>query len=151
MNPQTGLRVTAACTAPQRETCQVAQWPLELQPWLANTVLEQIRLPVFDASCPSGSEYQGGAQLAMRHLDDSTRLFLPKARAGQPATGVTVDLRAEGGVGQHVWLVNGALAGVDATQHGLRYTFTRAGDYDLTVFDTAGSVDKVVIRVISPP
>lgn len=151
VNPQTGLRVTAACTASVRETHQVAQWPLELQPWLANTVLEKIRVPAFDASCPFGSEYQGGAQLVIRHLDDSTRLFLPKASTGQPVKGVTVDLRAEGGVGQHVWLVNGAPAGVDATQHGLRYTFTRAGDYDLTVFDTAGAVDKVMIRVISPP
>jgi penicillin-binding protein 1C len=84
-------------------------------------------------------------------LDDSTRLFLPKAPAGQAAPGVTVDLLAEGGVGQYVWLVNGSPAGIDATQHGLRYTFTQVGDYDLTVFDTAGAVDKVTIRVISSP
>ncbi len=34
---------------------------------------------------------------------------------------------------------------------GLRYTFVQAGDYELTVFDAAGAVDKVPIRVISQP
>lgn len=150
INPLTGLRVTAACNAPQRVARQVAQWPLELHPWLANTLLEKIRLPDFDASCPPGSQYQGGTQLAIRHLDASSRLYLPKT-VRQQAGGVTLDLLAEGGVGQYFWLVNGESAGVDATQQGLRYTFTKAGDYELTVFDTAGAVDKITIRVISQP
>ena len=151
VNPLTGLRVTAECNAPQRVSRQVAQWPLALRPWLSNTLLEKIRLPGFDASCPPGSQYQDGAQLAIRHLDDSTRLYLPKVAEAQKIKGVTVDLLAEGGVGQYFWLVNGEPAGVGASQQGLRYTFARAGDYDLTVFDTAGAVDKVAIRVISQP
>ncbi|QTR48237.1 penicillin-binding protein 1C [Thiothrix litoralis] len=151
VNPLTGLRVTAECNAPQRVSRQVAQWPLALRPWLSNTLLEKIRLPGFDASCPPGSQYQDGAQLAIRHLDDSTRLYLPKVAEVQKIKGVTVDLLAEGGVGQYFWLVNGEPAGVGASQQGLRYTFARAGDYDLTVFDTAGAVDKVAIRVISQP
>jgi penicillin-binding protein 1C len=129
----------------------VAQWPLELQPWLANTLLEKMRLPAFDSSCPPGSEYQGGRELSVRHLDASTRLYLPKAGAGQQGRGVMLDLLAEGGEGQYFWLVNGEPAGVDATRQGLRYTFTQAGDYALTVFDTAGAVDKVLIQVISQP
>ena len=151
VNPLTGLRVTAACDAPQRVSRQVAQWPLELQPWLTNTLLEKMRLPAFDSSCPPGSEYQSGMELSIRHLDASTRLYLPKAVAGQEGAGVTLDLLAEGGEGQYFWLVNGEPAGVDAGHKGLRYTFVRAGDYELTVFDAAGAVDKVPIRVISQP
>jgi len=151
LNPATGLRVTSACNVPARMARQVAQWPLELQPWLANTLLEKIRLPAFDSSCPPGSAYQGGKQLAVRHLDSSTRLYLPKVAAGQPNNGVTLDLLADGGEGQYFWLVNGEPVGVDTARSGLRHTFTRAGDYELTVFDTAGAVDKVSIRVISQP
>lgn len=114
-------------------------------------MLEKIRLPDFDSSCPPGSEYQGGKQLAVRHLDASTRFYLPKVVAGQPSNGVTLDLLADGGEGQYFWLVNGEPVGVDAARSGLRYTFMRAGDYELTVFDTAGAVDKVSIRVISQP
>ncbi len=151
VNPLTGLRVTAACSAPQRVARQVAQWPLELHPWLASTLLEKIRLPAFDPSCPPASQYSGGVQLAIRHLDASTRVYLPKTAVGRNAGGVTVDLLAEGGTGQYFWLVNGEPAGVDAGQQGLRYTFERAGDYDLTVLDSAGAADKVSIRVVSQP
>ncbi len=151
INPATGLRVTAACNAPAREPRQVAQWPLELQPWLASTLLEKIRLPAFDSSCPPGSEYQSGKQLAIRQLDASTRLYLPNVAVEQISNGVTLDLLADGGEGEYFWLVNGEAIGVDAARSGLRHTFTRAGDYELTVFDTAGAVDKVNIRVISQP
>ncbi|WGZ96311.1 MAG: penicillin-binding protein 1C [Candidatus Thiothrix putei] len=151
VNPVTGLRVTAACNTSERSARQVAQWPLELHPWLANHVLEKIRLPDFDPSCPPGSEYQSGTQLAIRNLDASSLLYLPKDLTGQLGKGVTLDLSAEGGEGQYFWLVNGEPAGVDTKRGGLRYTFTRAGDYELTVFDAAGSVDKVSIRVISQP
>jgi membrane carboxypeptidase/penicillin-binding protein PbpC len=42
------------------------------------------------------------------------------------------------------------MAGVDQAGTGLRYTFTQAGDYELTVVDSLGAADKVSIRVISP-
>jgi membrane carboxypeptidase/penicillin-binding protein PbpC len=41
--------------------------------------------------------------------------------------------------------------GRDTTQQGLRYSFTQAGDFSLTVFDEAGAVDRVTIRVLAPP
>ena len=150
VNPLTGLRVTAACSAPQRVARQVAQWPLELHPWLSNALLSTIHLPKFDASCPSGSEYQEGTQLSIRYLDDSTCLYLPKVGEAQRAKSVTLDLHAEGGIGQYFWLINGEPIGKVVGQQGLRYTFERAGDYDLTVFDAAGGVDKVAIRVMTP-
>ncbi len=151
INPATGLRVTADCNASARVARQVAQWPSELQPWLASTLLEKIRLPAFDSSCPPGSEYRSRKQLAIRQLDASTRLYLPNLAVGQVSNGVTLDLLADGGEGEYFWLVNGEAIGVDAARSGLRHTFTRAGDYELTVFDTAGAVDKVNIRVISQP
>lgn len=150
VNPVTGLRVTAACNTSDRVVRQVAQWPLELRPWLASNLLENMQLPAFDSSCPPGSEYQGGRQLTIRQLDASTRLYLPKMAAGE-SQGVTLDLLADGGEGQYFWLVNGEPIGVDTARRGLRHTFTQAGDYELTVFDTAGAVDKVSIRVISQP
>ncbi len=108
--------MTAACDAPQRVSRQVAQWPLELQPWLSSALLEKMRLPAFDGSCPAGIEYRDEVELSIRHLDASTRLYLPKAGAGQEGGGVTLDLLAEGGEGQYFWLVNGEPAGVDAEQ-----------------------------------
>ncbi|MEB4592796.1 penicillin-binding protein 1C [Candidatus Thiothrix sp. Deng01] len=145
VNPATGLRVTSACSAPDRVSRQVALWPLELWPWLPSSVLAKMQLPAFDPACPPAQRYAGGAELAIRNLDASTRLYLPK----ESGKGVTVDLQAQGGEGQYFWLVNGEPAGVDRERSGLRYTFTRAGDYDLTVFDAAGAVDKLPIRVVS--
>lgn len=151
VNPLTGLRVTSACAAPERVVRQMARWPLELHPWLAGNLLEKMRLPDFDPSCPAASQYASGTELSIRNLDASTRLYLPKTGVGQQDKGVTLDLRAEGGEGQYFWLVNGEPAGMDAAQTGLRHTFTHAGDYELTVFDAAGAVDKVTVRVISQP
>ncbi|MDD5391971.1 MAG: penicillin-binding protein 1C [Thiothrix sp.] len=144
INPQTGLRVTADCTAPQRLEHTFAQWPVELSPWLVDALLDKMRLPAFDASCPPDMRLQAGKELLIRHLDASTRLYLQ-------ARGVSIDLLAEGGQGRYLWLVNGDVAGVDEGHKGLRYTFTQPGDYDLVVLDSAGAVDKVSIRVISPP
>ncbi|EIJ33281.1 penicillin-binding protein 1C [Thiothrix nivea] len=149
VNPQTGLRVTSECVVPERVSRQVAMWPLEVQPWLADSVLEKMRLPGFDPACPTSRQYQGGVELAIRNLDASTRLYLPATASGQQTLGVTVDLLAQGGEGQYFWLVNGEPVGIDPERDGLRYTFTRAGDYDLTVFDAAGAVDKMPIRVVS--
>jgi penicillin-binding protein 1C len=144
INPQTGLRVTADCTAPQRLEHTFAQWPVELSPWLADALLDKMRLPAFDASCPPDMRLQAGKELLIRHLDASTRLYLQ-------ARGVSIDLLAEGGQGRYLWLVNGDVAGVDEEHKGLRYTFTQPGDYDVVVLDSAGAADKVSIRVISPP
>lgn len=148
VNPLTGLRVTSACSATQRQARQVAQWPVELQPWLPETLLANMRLPDFDPSCPPESRYQAGAGLRIRELDNTTQVYLPQ---GKPVEqGITLNLQAEGGSGEYFWLVNGALVGVDSKHSGLRYTFMQAGDYDLTVFDAAGAVDKVRIRVLTP-
>lgn len=149
VNPATGLRVTSACPAPDRVSRQVAIWPLELWPWLPSSVLEKMQLPGFDPTCPLAQRYAGGVGLAIRNLDASTRLYLPKELGKGQGKGVTVDLQAQGGEGQYFWLVNGEPAGVDRERSGLRYTFTHAGDYDLTVFDAAGAVDKLPIRVVS--
>jgi penicillin-binding protein 1C len=143
VNPLTGLRVTADCSAPQREQREFAQWPIELSPWLNDALRDKMRMPAYDASCPADMRLQGGKELAIRQLDDSTRLYFTQ--------GLHIDLLAEGGQGRYLWLVNGNVAGVDEERKGLRYTFTQPGDYDVVVSDSAGAVDKVAIRVISQP
>ncbi|MGL4186802.1 MAG: penicillin-binding protein 1C, partial [Thiotrichaceae bacterium] len=83
-----------------------------------------------------------------RQLDDTTRVSLAKQA---DTNAVTLNLQAEGGQGAYTWLVNDMPIGRDVTQQGLRYTFTQAGDFSLTVFDEAGAVDRVTIRVLAPP
>jgi penicillin-binding protein 1C len=147
VNPLTGLRLSAECSAPQRVERQYAQWPVELHPWLSNALLDKMRLPTFDGSCPASLTLQAERELAIRSLDATTRLYLPQTFANQ---GVSIDLQADGGQGGYFWLINGELVGEDSAHQGLRHTFTQPGDYELTVLDTAGAVDKVSIRVISP-
>ncbi len=147
VNPTTQQRVMADCANTERQAKQLVQWPLELKPWLAAGILERMKLPAFDASCPPSVQAQREQELRIRQLDASTRLYLPSTTHA-PAT-VSVDLQAEGGQGEYLWLVNGELVGKDAAHQGLRYTFTQAGDYDLTVMDTAGEADKVSIQVVN--
>lgn len=144
INPTTGLRVTAECTSPDREQHQFAQWPVELRPWLSDDLLERMRMPGFDASCPSDMRLQAGNELKILDLDDSSKLYLGKQGV------VSIDLRAQGGQGNYVWLVNDEFAGAAESQRPLRYAFRQAGDYTLTVLDAGGAVDKLSIRVISP-
>lgn len=150
LNPLTGLRVTAECSAPERIAKPVARWPVELNPWLSSALLDKMRLPAFDPSCPADQRLQSEHELKIRQLDDSTKLYLPSNTSGATKQGVSIDLRADGGQGQYLWLINGEMAGVDQAGTGLRYTFTQAGDYELTVVDSLGAADKVSIRVISP-
>ena len=152
VNPATGLRVTAECNSIAREAKQFARWPVELNPWLSVAMLDKMRLPDFDDSCPADQRLQVANALRIRQLDDSTQLFLPKFDINQPQTGkgVSIVLHAEGGQPPYTWLINGESAGEDQTARGLRYAFTRAGDYVITVVDRLGAADKVSIRVISP-
>ncbi|MBU0655511.1 MAG: penicillin-binding protein 1C [Gammaproteobacteria bacterium] len=143
LNAVTGLRVTPDCPVAARVPYQMAQWPVELYPWLPASLLEKMHLPEMDPGCPPNIRQQAGVELAIRNLDASTRLYLPASGA------VSIDLLAEGGQGNYIWLVNGETVGVDASHKGLRHTFERAGDYEVTVFDAAGAVDKVPLRVIN--
>ncbi len=143
INPASGLRVTAECASPLREQHQFAQWPVELWPWLPDDLLDRMHLPDFDASCPVGMRLQAGNELKILDLDDTSKLTL-----GKQGT-VSIDLRAQGGQGRYLWLVNGELAGRIGNQEPLRYIFRQAGDYTLTVLDEAGAVDKLTIRVIN--
>lgn len=143
VNPKTGLRLTPECTAPTREGRQFAQWPLDVLPWLPAGVRAKMQLPAFDGSCPPLLRTQVGQALLIRGLDASTRLYLREAE-------VSIDLKAEGGEGRYLWLVNGAVAGVDEAHTGLRYRFTQPGDYTLVVTDANGAVDQVTIRVVAP-
>jgi penicillin-binding protein 1C len=148
VNPLTGLRLSAECSAPQRVERQYAQWPVELHPWLSNALLDKMRLPELDGSCPASITLQAERELAIRSLDTTTRLYLPQTSVNQ---GVSIDLQADGGQGGYFWLINGELVGEDSAHQGLRHTFTQPGDYELTVLDTAGAVDKVSIRVVHSP
>lgn len=151
INPLTGLRVRADCDTPSRQVREYAQWPVEVQPWLPAGLLDKMKLPSWDAGCPATLALQAESGLKIRHLDATTRLYLPPPSAGQAQAGVSIDLMADGGQGARTWLINGEVAGVDATSQGLRHAFTQAGDYEVTVLDIAGAVDKVNIQVISGP
>lgn len=143
LNAATGLRITADCPVTARRPYQIAQWPVELRPWLPFSILDKMNFPAWDASCPPNIRQQAGVELAIRNLDASTRLYIPANGS------VSIDLLAEGGQGNYVWLVNGEMAGVDASHKGVRYTFERAGDYEVTVFDAAGAVDKLPLRIVN--
>lgn len=143
LNASTGLRITPDCPVAVRKSYQIAQWPVELRPWLPSSILDKMNLPAVDASCPSNIRQQAGVELAIRNLDASTRLYIPASGS------VSIELLAEGGQGNYVWLVNGEMAGVDVSHQGLLYTFERAGDYEITVFDAAGAVDKLPLRVVN--
>ena len=149
VNPLSGLRLSAECSSLQRVEREYAQWPVELHPWLSNALLDKMRLPELDGSCPSSTGLQADRELVIRHLDETTRLYLPPKSAGQAT--VSIDLQADGGQGRYFWLVNGELLGEDPERKGLRHTFTQPGDYELTVLDDAGAVDKVPVRVINSP
>lgn len=141
VNPASGLRVTAECSSPQREQRKVAMWPVEVQPWLAAAVWERMQLPAWDASCPAGTQYSQMANLSIEHFDDSSRVSL----AGQ--TSLWLSLRAAGGKGTRVWLVNGVPVGRAAAGEELKYQLTRPGHYELMVLDEQANRDKVSIVV----
>jgi penicillin-binding protein 1C len=144
VNLSTGLRVTAECASPLRGQRQFAQWPVELWPWLAGGLLDRMHVPALDASCPTGMRLQADHELKILGLDDTSKLYLGKQAS------VSIDLRAQDGQGDYLWLVNGELAGRVGNQQPLRHTFRQAGDYTLTVQDEAGAVDNSAICVVAP-
>jgi len=143
VNPATGLRVTATCNTPQREKRQVARWPLEVWPWLSEAMKARMRLPDFDKSCPRQVLITHSTDLQIEQFNDSTVLKWP-----QQGQNLAVDLQAQGGQGEHTWLVDGLPVGQVTAGQALRYQFERPGQYELTVLDSNANADRVQIRVV---
>ena len=154
LNPTTGLRVTPECTSSERVAKLMAQWPVALNAWLAPSILARMQLPALDPSCPAQIQQTANKALVIQHLTPNTRLVLPsKANINSALDnkGVTIALMAEGGQGYYLWLVNGEIVGKDDGHAGLRYTFSQAGDYVITVIDAAGAAAKVTVQVVANP
>lgn len=151
LNPLTQLRITPECSSPERVPKLIAQWPIELNPWLNPTLLARMQLPAWDNTCPQAVQQSAAKALAIQALNASTRLVLPPTTPHTTQTGLTIALMAEGGQGDYLWLVNGEVVGKDKEHTGLLYTFTQAGDYELMVLDTAGAAAKIKLQVLKNP
>ncbi len=144
VNPVTGLRVNASCHSEQRVWRSAVQWPFELFPWLSSTLIEQMRLPGFDASCPGALLSSKARSLSIESFVDNSIVRLPQVANSE---GIELELQAVGGQGEYNWLVDGYPVGQDAGGRGLRHTFSEPGEYELMVMDEASNVDKINIRI----
>ncbi len=149
INPQSGLRVVSSCQNRERAKRRRAFWPVELQPWLSVEKLQTMRLPKYDVSCPQDVHLIESHRLTISSFSEGSVLRLPVGGKREVANEINVSLQASGGSGSdYLWLVNGVPVGQDISGSGLGYVFKRAGDYELTVLDTAANVAKVNLRIV---
>ena len=143
VNPRTGKRVNMHCLKTEKTPKSIAHWPLEVKPWLDHHTLSRLQIPGFDSACPNRLIAHQTQRLNITDLDNSTQLALPIN-----GKGLRFKLKAQGGTGTYLWLVNDSPVGTDTQHNGFPYHFKDPGYYDVVVIDEMANLDRIRIRLI---
>ncbi|WP_163835490.1 penicillin-binding protein 1C [Spartinivicinus ruber] len=140
INPTTGKRVSINCTKLPSKRQQVVLWPRELDPWLPKKWQRNQLLPSSDPNCKTVQPIlANGVQI--NSIKDRT--LIPAANASQ----ISINLSANGGIGKHLWFINGQLIAETTPKQAFQYEFSKAGKYQISVVDSLGTTDMVAVKV----
>jgi penicillin-binding protein 1C len=143
INPATGLRVEADCPVPNPIARIIARWPRGAEPWLKPHLRQASRPPRLDPICRK-PVVEAVDTVRIMGIEPDTVLRAPGARTRLPA----ITLQAQGGRGNHYWLLDGDLIARTEVGEPAAYQFQRPGRYVLTVMDMGGNYDSVRVMVL---
>lgn len=140
INPNNGKRVSINCTSIPHKQQKVVLWPRELDPWLPKKWQRHQLIPTADPSCKTVQPIlTNGVQIN----SIKNRTLLPAAKAKQ----IAINLSANGGIGKHLWFINGHLIAETTPKQAFQYKFSRSGKYQISVVDNLGTTDMVMVKV----
>jgi penicillin-binding protein 1C len=143
INPKTGKRVMAGCRVSKRSRREAARWPASVEPWLSGRLRKLAALPAIDPAC-KGVTIQSTRSLKIDGVQNGATLHKPDSD-NKP---LSISIGVLGGEGNLYWLVNGKLATQSRVYQRVLLHFDQAGRYEITVADSRGQYDRVVVNVL---
>jgi penicillin-binding protein 1C len=122
----------------------VALWPLRVEPWIEKTKQRSSSISPWSSNCKKQNTLQDYRSLHILGINDSTQIV----KAGNQALPPSVALKALGGSGSLQWYINGLPYPDNASQNPAAIKFEKPGNYQISVVDEVGNVDRVEVEVI---
>jgi penicillin-binding protein 1C len=138
------LRLSADCQKPhQRQSRQLARWPVLATPWLPAAWREAATLPALSPDCADDGR-TAAMPLQIDGVADGIRLSAPPGRQ----QGVKLALRALGTTSSVQWLLDGRWIG--ETQGAAQWVFElkTPGKHTLTALADNGAWDSRVLTML---
>jgi penicillin-binding protein 1C len=142
VDTRTGSRVDASCLPKRTHSFKKALWPLAVEPWIASQYRRNRQLPEFDERCQA-PVLQSEQSIFIVGLEDHVILKAIRNDVELP----TIQLSAQGGVGQLYWYINGQDVAITQGNELMRYQFKNRGKYQIMVIDSLGSTDMINAQV----
>jgi penicillin-binding protein 1C len=143
VNPD-GKRVQPSCSQMEYNNISVALWPLRVEPWIEKTKQRSSSISPWSSNCKKQNTLQDYRSLHILGINDSTQIV----KAGNQALPPSVALKALGGSGSLQWYINGLPYPDNASQNPAAIKFEKPGNYQISVVDEVGNVDRVEVEVI---
>jgi len=138
-----GARLSASCLRDAAGEMDIARWPALAYPWLSRELRHRASLPVLAKGCgPDGLD--ASQSIRIDGVADGATI----ARAPNSDKAATLRLRALGGNGQILWLVNGKLEGETQGSASFEHAFPETGDQAITALAASGATAQVNVRVL---
>ncbi len=142
VDPVTKRVIPTGCAKASVQT-QVALWPLAVEPWIPVYHQRHYQIQSIDPACPELQPFQGDA-MRIIGLENPTRLHAAGLNGALPK----IALAAQGGQGQHYWLINGQLIYSVRRDQTVYHQFPSKGRFHISVIDEQGHHDSVWVEVI---
>jgi len=139
VDAENGRRLHSDCTAKQKTTQSIANWPAELEPWLPQKFRRAALIPKFSEHCRG--VVASGDQLSISGLENNSIFQSPINTQRAPL----ITLQAIGGEGTQHWYVNGKFHHRSQAMATAHLQLEHKGGYQIVVSDQMGNVDKVKI------
>jgi len=140
VDAESGLRVTAECSARPRRRVEAARWPAALEPWLAGDLRAKAMPPAWDPKCSAPPEPEAGLRIV--GLSHGEIIRRPR-----PDQAPVIRLELRGQRGNVYWLLNGRLAAQQPASQPFIQRLEETGRLDITVMDEQGRYDRISVSV----
>ncbi|MCJ8339455.1 MAG: penicillin-binding protein 1C [Pseudomonadales bacterium] len=133
-----GERVEPACEFGPLQHSSISLWPVSLEPWISLNWRRAARLPSSSEQC---------SQLLAEQQSIKITSVVNQSLYQYQASGLQLQLLAEGGSGRFDWYLNGIYQGVSRKRQALNLSLKGRGKYQLSVVDQQGNTDLVKFTV----
>ena len=83
-------------------------------------------------------------ELTITSIENNSRIKRPEGSH----SALSINLQAQGGLGDLYWFINGVPVNKQATRAVLNYTFSRKGKYQISAIDSSGQSHQISIDVL---
>ncbi len=133
-----GRLASPDCGGTRKES--LALWPEQAEPWIPIKWRAASRMPEISPNCPEVS-FPVKNPIQIIGISDTSILTLPPGQKRPPM----IPLKVMGGRGQLHWFLNRAPLQTSSIN---AFSMPEPGQYELSVTDETGSVDRIRFRVI---